>query len=524
MLPRIKQLPDLIANQIAAGEVVERPASVVKELVENSLDAQSTTIEIIIKNGGKSLIQITDNGCGIVKDDLPLALNRHATSKITTVEQLQGITSLGFRGEALASIASVSQCNVISATDDQQAWQVSLDEQQCHAQVTAAAHPQGTTVIIQDLFFNTPVRRKFLKTDRTEYLQIEDIVKRMALSHFEVAFKFVHNDKIILQLPIALTQKQRVQRVQKILGSKFTEQYYDVLQQAEGLQLSGWVSRVENSKAHNDMQYLFVNGRMVKDKLLNHALRTVAQTVLPEGRHLAYVLYLQCDPNLVDVNVHPTKHEVRFQQSRLIHDFVQQALYNYFEPAIAHVTADYDYVVREISEHYQASQQQNFAIEPVYRFGKAITQLKNHYLLTEAEQELFLIDLRKARKALYLQQFNQPEVLVSQPLLLPVTVNLTEQQIDKVKTLAVHNYALKIRYSSPTSITVLTAPDCLRGCNYQQLFSALLLAKNIVDVLASTAAEKNCQYDKTALQRLVNQLSQLKDLPKNCYQRIELAV
>lgn len=357
MITRIHQLPPIIANQIAAGEVVERPASVVKELLENSLDAQSTQIEIVIAKGGTSLIRITDNGSGIEKADLTLALSRHATSKIFTLDDLTGVTSLGFRGEALASIASVSQLILTSAVD-QTAWKICVEGEQQQPEITAAAHPRGTTIEVANLFFNTPVRRKFLRGDRTEFTHVEDVVKRAALSHFNVAFKFIADEREVFNLPSALTKIEQEKRVAKLCSKAFLATSI-LQQQAEGLQLSGWICAPEHSRAHSDLQYFFLNGRMVRDKVINHALRSAAQEFIPDGRYLAYVLYLQCDPKTVDVNVHPTKHEVRFQQSRLIHDFINSSVNKLFsvkaEQEIAQEFEQSELYVREPLASYSVT-------------------------------------------------------------------------------------------------------------------------------------------------------------------------
>lgn len=323
----IQILPARLANQIAAGEVVERPASVVKELVENSLDAGATRIDIDIEKGGSRLIRIRDNGKGIPKDELSLALSRHATSKITTLDDLEAIVSLGFRGEALASISSVSRLTLTSRTEAQEeAWSAYAEGRDMEVQLKPAAHPVGTTLEVLDLFFNTPARRKFLRTEKTEFNHIDELIKRIALSRFDVAITLRHNGKIIRQYRAAQTDIQKERRLATACGSGFL-QHALVVELAHGdLKLSGWVCSSQGARAQNDIQYCYVNGRMMKDKLINHAIRQAYESSLRADQYAAYVLYIDVDPHQVDVNVHPAKHEVRFHQARLVHDFIYQAL------------------------------------------------------------------------------------------------------------------------------------------------------------------------------------------------------
>lgn len=320
---RIHLLTPQLANQIAAGEVIERPASVVKELLENSLDAKADLIEIEIEKGGSQRIKIFDNGRGIHKDDLTLSLSRHATSKIRNLDDLEHIASLGFRGEALASISSVARVTLSSKTTDATSgWQIKSDGHSLSPTPLPVAHPQGTTLEICDLFFNTPARRKFLRTEQTEYGHIDEVVKRIALSCFEVGFTLHHNKRQIFQLRPAKDENIKQQRVANICGQPFIENALYLEMEAAGLRLWGWISLPTFSRSQADLQYFYVNGRMVRDKSVNHAIKQAYHDVLFQGRHPAFVLFLELDPNLVDVNAHPTKHEVRFRESRLIHDFI----------------------------------------------------------------------------------------------------------------------------------------------------------------------------------------------------------
>ena len=367
-MSRIHKLSPRLANQIAAGEVVERPASVVKELLENALDAGARKVDIDVENGGIKLIRIRDNGMGIDQSDLPMALSRHATSKIDTLDDLEAVATLGFRGEALASISSVSRLALTSRprkngaaavldiapedegpffheetvnerqdkSSDDGAWKVEAEGRDMDAKVSPAAHPEGTTLEVRDLFFNTPARRKFLKTEKTEFGHLEEVVKRQALSRFEVGFSLRHNQKTIHSLRPASTLQDKERRVAALCGSQFMESSVIIDVEASGLKLWGWVAQPTFSRSKADLQYFFVNGRVIRDRLVAHAVKQAYRDVLYHGRHSAFVLYLELDPANVDVNVHPTKHEVRFRDGRLVHDFIFRSLHK----ALADVRPD----------------------------------------------------------------------------------------------------------------------------------------------------------------------------------------
>lgn len=322
---RIRTLDPALANQIAAGEVIERPASVVKELLENAIDAGATELIIRIEQGGSTLIEIIDNGRGIHPEDLPLAVMRHATSKIQTAEDLHAIVSLGFRGEALASIAAVSRLTLTSSqNDDGVGYQVEVNGTAFDSQeIQPVAATQGTTIRVQDLFFNVPARRKFLKKPGTEFGHIEEIVRRLALTHFDIRFVLEHNNSIKLNLPIADSGALRFQRVQQLLGRQFTENAYWMDADSVNMRLSGWLGHPSDARAQADMQYVYVNGRIVKDKTVSHALRMAYDGILHGHQHAAYLLFMEVDPENIDVNVHPTKHEIRFLNQREVHEFVR---------------------------------------------------------------------------------------------------------------------------------------------------------------------------------------------------------
>ncbi|WP_349921168.1 DNA mismatch repair endonuclease MutL [Aeromonas veronii] len=325
----IRILPPILANQIAAGEVVERPSSVVKELVENSLDAGADRIEIDIDKGGAKLIRIRDNGGGVPKDELVLALSRHATSKVATLDDLEGINSLGFRGEALASISSVSRLTLTSRTAEQsEAWQAAAEGREMNVTIKPAAHPVGTTVEVVDLFFNTPARRKFMRSEKTEFAHIDELVRRIALSRFDTTLILRHNGKVVRQYKCANTVQEQERRLAAVCGTPFMHHALAVESEHSDVRLWGWLATPSGARPQNDLQYTYVNGRMMRDKLINHAIRQAYDELLPPDRFAAYVLYIELDPRQVDVNVHPAKHEVRFHQARLIHDFIFQALFS----------------------------------------------------------------------------------------------------------------------------------------------------------------------------------------------------
>ena len=322
----IQKLSSQLISQIAAGEVIERPASVVKELVENALDAGASRIEVRLEQGGTRLIRVTDDGGGIAREELPLALSRHATSKIGSMEDLESLHTLGFRGEALASVSSVARLSLTSAVPgERNAWQLSGDGSDVFGEVMPASHPPGTTVEVRDLFFNVPARRRFVRTERTEYGHCESVVRTLAAAHPEVGFMLRHNDRVTLDLPAE--PGDPAARVRALLGEAFLTDALPVDEQRAGLVLSGWLGAPARSRAQADQQYFFVNGRAIRDRVLTAAVRKAYQDVLYHGRHPMFVLELELDPAQVDVNAHPTKQEVRFRESRMVHDFIFHALH-----------------------------------------------------------------------------------------------------------------------------------------------------------------------------------------------------
>ena len=323
----IRQLPENLVNQIAAGEVVERPASVVKEAVENALDAGAQSVAVTLEQGGKRRIRIEDDGGGIAREELALALAQHATSKIETLDDLEAVRFLGFRGEALASIASVSRLTLTSRTPGaDHAWRVTVRDGAV-SEPEPAAGAEGTRLDVEDLFYNVPARRKFLRTDRTEFSHIDDLVKRVALGRFDVAFRLQHNGKVIRSLPATLEAGGRDARVALLCGQEFLAHAMAIDEAAGPLSLEGWVAEPRYNRAQADRQFFYVNGRVVKDRTIAHAVRQAFRDVLYHGRHPAFVLFLRCPPELVDVNVHPQKHEVRFRDQRSVHNFIYSTLH-----------------------------------------------------------------------------------------------------------------------------------------------------------------------------------------------------
>ncbi|WP_460804014.1 DNA mismatch repair endonuclease MutL [Microbulbifer agarilyticus] len=328
MPENIQLLSPRLANQIAAGEVVERPASVIKELLENSLDAGATRLEIDLDAGGVKRIMVRDNGKGIEKEDLHLALARHATSKIHALEDLEAVATLGFRGEALASISSVARLTMTSSRDESgKGWVVTAEGREMETQLAPAAHPRGTTVEVRDLFFNTPARRKFLRTEKTEFNRVDETIKRLALARFDVSFSLRHNGKGVHNLRGGTSRAEMERRVAQLCGPAFMQNALHIEMERSGLRLWGWVAEPAFSRSQADLQFFYVNGRAIRDRVVSHAVRRAFADVLYHGRHPAFVLYLELDPAAVDVNVHPTKHEVRFRDSRLVHDFLFGSLH-----------------------------------------------------------------------------------------------------------------------------------------------------------------------------------------------------
>ncbi|MEW5755524.1 MAG: DNA mismatch repair endonuclease MutL [Pseudomonadota bacterium] len=519
----IHRLSTQVANQIAAGEVVERPASVLKELLENALDAGATRIDIDIEQGGLKLIRVRDNGCGIYREEMPLALSRHATSKIKDARDLEGVASLGFRGEALPSISSVARLTLISRTADADSgWQLQGDGSDAFGDPMPAPHLTGTTVEVRDLFYNTPARRKFLRAEKTEFAHLEEVVKRIALSRFDVTISLKHNNKTVKLFRTAEDAAAEQKRIAEVCGAAFVEQSIRLDFAAAGVRLWGWIAQPAFSRSQADLQYFFVNGRVVRDKLVTHAIRQAYQDVLFAGRHPAYVLYLQIDPVQVDVNVHPTKHEVRFREGRYVHDFLFRAIHKALadlrpgaKPEVVYETAAPDSAsapaapsVSATSWFNRSSQrvmplqvqeqlavyasmhpsQQTLVAEPsadaatsedMPPLGFALAQLHGVYVLAQNARGLVIVDMHAAHERITYERMKAAfhgDGLKSQPLLVPVTITVSEREADLVDEQRDFFTTLGFEISrlGPEAVVVRQVPALLKNANIEQLVRDVL--------------------------------------------------
>lgn len=440
---RIHKLPESLVNQIAAGEVIERPASVVKELLENSLDAGATKITVDISRGGSQLIRVVDNGVGIHAEDLGLVFDRHATSKISNREDLQRIVSLGFRGEALSSIAAVSRCKLISREkNNDHGYVAAVDHNNCLPRITPAAHPVGTTIEVKELFFNTPGRKKFLRADKTEFLHIQELVRRIALSRFGTSFQFNHNDRVVFKCNN--NELAPEQRIAQFFGQAFLIKAIPVDVQHDNYRLWGWIWPASEARSYTDRQYFFLNGRIIKDKQVNHAVRLAYQDQLYPGRYPAYVLYFEIDASEVDINVHPTKHEVRFRDARYVHDFIQVCVMNGLMER--HILPDNNNVQTTVSAQYNFS---TFNIPEIRDSGKKypvyndvknrlisspdpVSIMQGRFILLQEVEQLVLIDAYQARKLILCQRLYEAfenDRIKSRPLLVPLNITVDEPDL-----------------------------------------------------------------------------------------------
>jgi len=548
-MSHIQLLDSRLANQIAAGEVVERPASVVKELLENALDAGARQLQLDVEQGGVKLIRVRDDGSGIDKEDLPLALSRHATSKIRTLEDLEAIGSLGFRGEALAAISSVSRLTLTSATDDSaQAWQVQAEGRDMAPTLQPAAHPRGTTVEMRDLFFNTPARRRFLRQEKTEFSHLEEVFRRIALSEFETAFRLTHNQKVIHQLPAAITEAQQAQRVARLCGSAFIEQSTRVDIERGGLRLHGWMGLPTFSRSQADLQYFFVNGRVIRDKVVNHAVRQAYADVLYHGRHPAYVLFFELDPAQVDVNVHPTKHEVRFREQRMVHDFLFRTLHRCIAelrpgqqdvapamaspvegssvPAMPSSQAGLGLATPALEPSASPAWQSYFSqgsvresapspaapspvtpmaaeAQQVPPLGFALAQLQGIYILAENQHGLVVVDMHAAHERITYERLKlswQDDKVRAQPLLVPVSMavstreaDFAEQQPDVFEKLG-----FSLHRAGPETLLVREVPALLREADAEAL---------VRDVLSDLVAQGSSERIAAVLDELLSTMA-----------------
>lgn len=523
-MARINALDPRLANQIAAGEVVERPASVVKELVENALDAGSTRIDIDIDEGGVKRIRVRDNGEGVHVDDLPLALMRHATSKIHDLEDLEAVATLGFRGEALASIASVSRLTLTTSDNDSGLGHAVRSEgRDMSAQVEAAAHAQGTTVEVRDLFFNTPARRKFLKTENTEFSHIEETVKRLALANPDIAFSLSHNGRQVHGLRPATEETEWRRRVAALCGPAFMESAIPVDIEHPGMRLRGWLGLPTFSRAQADLQYFYVNGRMVRDRVVTHAVRQAYADVLFHGRHPAYVLFFELDPGAIDVNVHPTKHEVRFREQRHVHDFLYRSLHRIIAdlkpqdqapastsplsmtPASLHEQAPLSLPVSSpytpaatagMQTAYQTREDRaafagSLAFQQPARLpaeatpgeapplGFAIAQLHGIYILAQSAEGLIIVDMHAAHERITYERLKHnfdANTLASQPLLVPLSLAVSCREADLAETDAAffRRLGFELERMGPETLLVRAVPTLLGQARAETLVRDVL--------------------------------------------------
>ena len=509
---RINLLDQKLANQIAAGEVVERPASIVKELIENSLDARANKITVEVEQGGVKLIRIQDDGSGILKQDLALALHRHATSKIKKIGDLENINSLGFRGEALASISSVSRVSLLSKAREGEydaGWQIDVEGNIAHKSLVPVSHAEGTTIEVRDLFFNTPARRKFLKKERTEFSKIDEIIKRLALSRFDVHVSLRHNQKIIYNLLPAKSDSEKQRRVGLLCGSKFVENSILIDTERAGLKLWGWVGLATFSRSQGDLQYFYVNGRSVKDKLVTHAVKQAYRDVLFHGRHPAYVLFLELDPSLVDVNVHPTKHEVRFRDSRFVHDFLFSSLYKSLSEVTPADQLETSKELNQLNSAFDLPQKMNQSNDVRFNqsalslvdderhflessdksddfsrvenqrtdvppLGYAVAQLHGVFILAQNDQGLVIVDTHAAHERITYERMKRAladEGLKTQTLLVPISIALSHTEVDYAEDnkTALLELGLEIERVSDEALVVRKVPALLRDSDIEQL-------------------------------------------------------
>jgi len=521
-MPKIHTLSPQLANQIAAGEVVERPSSVLKELAENSLDAGAKRVDVEVEQGGTKLIRVRDDGCGISESDLPLALSRHATSKILGLEDLEAVSTLGFRGEALASIASVSRLALTSNSGEGSGWKAVSEGRDMEVELQPAAHPQGTSVEVRDLFFNTPARRKFLRTENTEYKRIDDCLKKLALSRMDVAFSLKHNQKVQFSLRPAISQSEQEKRVADLCGPQFMEQALFVDNDRTGIRLWGWIGLPTFSRSQADLQYFFVNGRSIRDKVVSHAVRQAYQDVLYHGRHPAYVLFLEILPGDVDVNVHPTKHEVRFRESGSIHSFVSSTLQKALAtdrpqdhlptnsglelpdqnqpqsligqnalPLAGAPGAGYQSkwpptalssAVNAPASNYQGLYSANVEDSgqtEVPPLGFAVAQLKGIFILAENSHGLIIVDMHAAHERITYERMKNAfdlQGLVSQPLLVPESLAVSQREADAVESnqAVFTQLGFAVERAASESIIVREIPAILRGSEVEKLLRDVL--------------------------------------------------
>lgn len=468
---RIRVLPGSLANQIAAGEVIERPASVIKELLENSIDAGATEIYIEAGKGGTELIRVRDNGQGIHNDDLELALQSHATSKIQNQADLEHITSLGFRGEALPSIASVSQFLMISRVhDSDHAWQIRKDAVTGLSEVLPASHPAGTTVEVRNLFHSTPARRKFLRSERTEYLHILEMVRRIALSRPGITMRMVHNGKQVFHCGTGAGGRRLL--METVMGRSFTGNARAFDFSTDNMHLHGWAVPSTMSRSQSDRQYFYLNGRVIRDRQINHAVRLAYEDTLPAGRHPVYVIYLDMDPGTTDVNVHPTKHEVRFKNARDVHDFLLASLKQIVVED--DLNGNRNQAREPLPFYARLTGAESVSDEDQPALGQPKVNIYGRFIVSKRRENYLLIDIHRARRHVIktrMHRIGAGRPLHSRPLLVPVSVDISRHGADLIQ--AHHDkaevYGLTLDRIGPESIVIRSIPVILPEVDLEKL-------------------------------------------------------
>ena len=514
----IQPLPSHLINQIAAGEVVERPASVLKELMENAIDAGARMIEISARAGGMDALQISDDGGGIPRDELPLALTRHATSKIRSLEDLEAVATLGFRGEALPSIAAVAELSLASRTAaDEHGWSLRVRPGEALPTPRPQPMPPGTRVTVERLFHQVPARRRFLRTVRTEFAHLDAVARRLTLGEPRLAVRLTHNDKEIWQAPAGADRETRERRAAALLGDEFMASALHLEHSGQGLSLSGWVARPAFSRSQGDLQHLYINGRYVRDRLLIAALKAAYAEVLHYSRQPAYLLYLEIDPQEVDVNVHPTKQEVRFRDGRRVFDYLRRSVQAVIdrplsarpepvaatapsepsEPSAAPMVAERNAPYRPRDgaaanadfghQLYAAAPAPTSMIAEAPPLGFALGQIHGIYILSQNERGAVLVDMHAAHERIVLETLKARlagQVGSAQPLLVPLELNVRPDEADVAEEAAewFERLGLSLRRSGPETVTIRAVPTVLADLDPDRLLR---------DMLADLAASDN---------------------------------
>ena len=530
----IRTLPVHLVNQIAAGEVIERPSSIVKELVENSLDAGARRIRVEVERGGARRIRVTDDGSGIAREELTLALSAHATSKITSLDDLEGVATLGFRGEALPSIASVARLRLASRPSGADSGYELEAEGGAVGEPRPSGMPDGTVIEVRDLFYNTPARRKFMRTDRTEFGHIDDLLKRLALSRMDVGLELAHDGRMVRSLAPAVDEASRNRRVAAVCGDAFMEQAIALDEAHAGLRLVGWIARPGFSRSQADLQFFFVNGRLVRDRLVAHAVRQAYRDVLYHGRHPAFALALELSPQRVDVNVHPQKHEVRFRDGRLVHDFLFKTIHHALSDtrpggdaaqtaaaSRAHASAPAALgqahgasqvglglgVAETVSRYAELARPPRAPDErkqdDIPPLGFAVAQIHGVFVLAENADGMVVVDMHAAHERIVYEQLKQAwreERVRSQQLLVSEKIAVSGREVQALETHVqdLHRLGFELGLAGPESVVIRAVPALLSRADGQGL---------VRDVLADLVELGQSQRIETVLDELLSTIA-----------------